>query len=129
VLFARLGYHYSQAQKYEEKELFYKINSAQKVLTLGYFDDVYTYLQGAVTLTLDIEQLSNILNITQLAIATIATSGPMSPRSNRRPSITGTLLSPTATPRGAARTAELPTKFTRLETHLKEKIEAIKDSS
>jgi hypothetical protein len=122
---SRLSYHYSHAHKYQEKELFYKINSAQKVLKLGYYDDVHTYLESAITLTVDIKQLTDILNIVQLTVAIIATSGPKSPTRHRRPSMTGILLSPNQTPRKAAQTAELPNKFTQLETNVKIKMEEI----
>jgi hypothetical protein len=112
-----LSYHYSHAQKYKEKELFYKVHSAQKVLKLGYIDDVYSYLYSAVTLTVDIEQLTDILHIVQSAILTIVAKTSIG------------LHSSPQTPQKAALTAELPTKFTHLETNVKEKINVVKIAS
>jgi hypothetical protein len=132
----RLSYHYSNAHDHQEKEVFYKIKSAQKVLPLGYYDDVYTYLQSALTLTTKPEELAAIKDIVGRALFTIAATGPRSARAHRRPSLDSLRLSALPknseeecplnnTPRTAAHIAELPSKLNQLEAYVVAKMEAV----
>lgn len=139
--FNRLCYHYSQAMDYQEKVVYYQIKSAQKVLPLGYFDDVYGYLEKASSLTTSLGDLYEIKDMLEVAILSIAESGPRSARAHRRPSLeisptltssvltmlkkqgSDTSLAPT--PRTASQLAELPSKYYQLEALVKDKIVAV----
>lgn len=119
----RLSFHYSLVQDQKEKQVFYKIKSAQKVLPLGYFDDMYGYLESAVALTPSFDDLVTIRNLLEVANFTMAVNGPRSLREHRRPSLTSIDLNfgccssdatPLATPRTEAVLAELPNRFQSL---------------
>ena len=141
IVHYRLSYHYTHAHGFPEKEILYKIKSAEKVLPLGYYDDVYGYLDSAASLANNPEELKQINNLLEVAIFTIAASGPRSARAHRRPSLDPTLdlslplfsadsgsgaagggMSAATTPRTAAHIAELPSKFYQLESFVQEKL-------
>ena len=123
----RLNYHYTHAHDQHEKELFYKLKSAEKVLALGYFDDLHGYLESAVPLSTDLATLLHIKSLVDAAISTIAVSGPRSPRHHRRPSLDNLIPTedsvPPDTPRKLETLAQIPVKVEQLRVKVAALIE------
>lgn len=105
------------------------MKSAEKVLALGYFDDLYGYLESVLPLATDLTTLLRIKSLVRAAIATIAVSGPRSPRKHRRPSLEKVLptddsgCSITETPRTLETIAQIPLQFEQLRLQVVELID------
>ena len=115
-------YHYSHSQDNEMKELHYRIKSAEKALPLGYYDDIYQYLEGALKLAESLDVLTTIRTTLEMAIVNIESSGLRSARGHRRPSLTSVdMPDANGTPLATPRTRELPNKLRELESNVIQK--------